>query len=252
MMLCRLCARNIIGMDKYRFVVVSYTIQWGNNVMRKDMILVLVILLLSMSLGSVEAANSQGFEWGVDVGDRIDYTLTYSQPSITTDPTGTINFYATIITLPTIPEPVTSYWEIVTGSAAAEFHYANGTQLFMVPWGMIAIGNWSLVTELYEAQAASTTTVSETAVDWIYVQQMPSGGDGALTTELRFSKTDGVMNFYELKLVDGTGAIISSSMVVRSGYSTGFLGGGIDPMLLIAVGAGGAIVVVAVIFMRKK
>ena len=219
--------------------------------MRKGIILILVIALLSMSLGSVEAANSQGFEWGVDVGDRIDYSITYSQPSVTTDPSGSYSIYVTIIALATIPEPVTAFWDVTAGSSAVEVYYANDTQIFMMPWAIVAIGNWSLLTELYEAQMASTSTVTETATDWITTQELPYSG-GTMTTEIRFSKTDGAMNFYESKVLDGAGAITSSVNIVRRGYSTGLIGA-IDPMLLLAIGAGGAIIViVAIVFMRKK
>jgi hypothetical protein len=220
--------------------------------MRKGIILVLVISLLSMSFGSVEAANSQGFEWGIGVGDRIDYRITYSQPTVTTDPAGTYDFYATIISLQAIPEPVYSFSGIVQGSSSAEYYYTNDTQIFMMPWGVVAIGNWSLATELFEAQIHSTSNVSETATDWITKQSLTYGGDGLMTTEMRFSKTDGAMNYYDSTVTNAAEEITGYVRIVRSGYDTGVLGG-IDPTLLLALGAGGVIVViVGVIIVRKK
>jgi hypothetical protein len=218
--------------------------------MRKGIILVLMLVLLSMSFGSVDAANSQGYEWGIDVGDRIDYRITYSQPSITTDPTGAYDFYATVVSLPTIPEPVSSYFEITIGSSSVEFFYTNGTQIFMVPWAALAIGNWTLTTELFEATTSPTATLTETATDWIITQLPPSGSD-TITQELRFSKTDGVLNYYDSTITSISDEIVSSVRIVRDGYSPSIFGG-LDPTLLLMIGAGAAIVVIVVVIIMKK
>ena len=225
--------------------------------MRRSIILVLVLSLLSMNLGSVEAANSQGFEWGVDVGDRIDYTISYYQPSVTTDPEGEYDAYATVVSLPAIPESVTTFSEINQGAPAVEYYYTNGTQIFMVSWSIVAIGNWSLATELFEAQMSAWGNVTETETDWIMKQILSYSGDNVLTHDLRHSKTDGVMNYYYSAITNPEEEVISSLSIVRSGYnpstSSGTTIGEIDPILLLSLGAVGAfIVIVAVIIIRKR
>ncbi|MFW9974112.1 MAG: hypothetical protein ACFFDQ_02440 [Candidatus Thorarchaeota archaeon] len=234
------------------------------------MLAVVVISLIAMNLGSVEAATSQGFEWGIDVGDRIDYQISYSQPTIVTDPAGTYVFYVNVTTLPTIPDPATLHWDISIGGSSVQFFYTNGTELFNMAWGAYAIGNWSLASELYETTHTDDMT-SETTTDWTTSRSIPYGGDQTMTTEMRFSKTDGAMNYYNSTITNNADGLVASFVrITRSGYNpgtdsttvttststttstTGTNVGTIDPTLLITLGAGGAVLIIVILFLKKR
>ncbi|UCE10096.1 MAG: hypothetical protein JSW61_14170 [Candidatus Thorarchaeota archaeon] len=218
--------------------------------MRRIIVLVLVIALISMSIGSVDAANSQGFEWGIEVEDRIDYTVSYYQPSVPGDPEGTYEFYARVISLKTIPDPVTDFSQITDTSAI--YFLANGTQIYQMGWAVVAIGNWSLATELHNAQVHAQGVVSETATDWIIAYEA-TFADSTQTQELRFSKADGALNYRYLGLVSSTDEVISSSETIRDGYNPNQgLFGGIDPTLILGIGAVGVLIVIAALVVARR
>lgn len=215
--------------------------------MRKGIVLVLVISMLCMSLTSVDAANSQGFEWGLEVGDQIYYTTTYYQPSVTSDPGGTVDFYAEIVSLPTIPDPVSVFSQIVLSTSNVEFYFMNGTPTYPMLYLLagVAIGNWTLASEFYEAYGPANT--SQSARDWII-----RGSDPYETTEIRISKTDGAVNYWSSVMVDVHDEVIYRLTVVRQGYSPGGGFFGLDPTLLLLLGGGGAVVVIALVIWQKR
>ena len=215
--------------------------------MRRSILLVLVLSMLTLTLMPAEAATSQGFEWGLEVGDQIYYTLTYYQPSVTSDPEGTVDFYSEITSLPTIPDPVSIFSQIVLSTSDVEFYFTNGTPTYPMLYLMagVAIGNWTLASELYDAYGPANT--SQSARDWII-----QGSDPYETTEIRVSKTDGAVNYFRSVMVDVHDEVIYRVTVVRQGYnpSGGFFG--LDPMLLLLFGGGGAVVVMAAVVYQKR
>lgn len=219
--------------------------------MRKRMFLVLAISLLSVPFIPVEAATSQGFEWGLEVDDRIDYRITYHQPSVTSDPQGVMDIYVVVVTLPTIPDPVVDIYDITLSHTHAEFFYANGTSIGMVQWAAVAIGNWSLLTEVFNAFPASGN-VSQNTVDWTITSVQPYG-DGTQTQEMRFSKFDGAMNYYRMLTLGEDSEIINHVRIVRSGYNPNLPLFPVDPMIVLGIGAGVAIIaIVAVVVVRRR
>ena len=82
---------------------------------------------------------------------------------------------------------------------------------------------------------------------------MPYSGDNERTTDVRYSKTDGVMNYYYRAITDPQGEVLDSVIIVRSGYNPNpSYPLGIDPILLLTLGGVGAIIVVLVIIIRKR
>ena len=73
-----------------------------------------------------------------------------------------------------------------------------------------------------------------------------------MRNEMRFSKTDGALNYYDSSIRDASNTILSYVRITRSGYNPGILGGSMDPMLLIAIGAGAAVLIVVVIVIIKR
>jgi hypothetical protein len=220
--------------------------------MKRRMLLILFLVLLSFNFGFATAVNSQGFEWGPEVDDRIDYRAVYSQPSVPSDPSGLFDFYVLIVSLTTIPDPVTDFTQVAT-SAGAEFYYANGTQFYAVPWIIVAVGNWSLLTQLYFALGyTEDDNVTETANEWVVKSQVTYGG-GWQYTETRISKTDGAINLRGQLTISGDYEIISSYSIIRLGYTTTptNTGSGRLDLFLYLIGVG-AVVAVAIVYVLNK
>lgn len=207
----------------------------------------LSLLILMMSFGFVTAANTQSLEWGVEITDRFDYTLNYVQ-DVPDNPQGSWDIYVAILDLPTIPDTVTSWPQLSGASDATPFYFANGTLIYeVIPWNFLAIGNWSFVTELYTAQ--SNNTITDTASEWGYTHETPYSG-GTQTVEILYSKTDGVMNFYERITTNADGEVFDSLTIIRDGYFRGL--GSIDPLMLLIIGGVAVGLVVVIIVIRKR
>ena len=124
---------------------------------RKIMLPILVIMILAIPILPAQAANNQGLEWGVEIGDRFDYDVNLTYHNATYDLTIDQGMYVIIDYLPVIPDNVSTAAQI--SFLGFTTYYDNGTEmtsvwrdvLMLVPFYLLPIGNWTLITELYDA-----------------------------------------------------------------------------------------------------
>ncbi|MHA1960605.1 MAG: hypothetical protein ACW99U_10250 [Candidatus Thorarchaeota archaeon] len=154
--------------------------------------IVVLVLVLSPLLVIPVAANNQGLEWGVSVGARVDYTLVmgrnYTEDSWHMEE----NFYIVVSELqdiqddledPSFTSEVDCFWENGT-----EFDQSNFT--FEIYMWILPVGNWSLITEFFEA---SIPTCNETTEIWgMYWENFMFIGRDVE----EYSKSDGMLNHH--------------------------------------------------------
>ena len=114
-------------------------------------VVLFVISFLMISPNFVSAANSQGFEWGAEIDDRIDYTYRTEYTLNSTREDDTFAIYIEILNLPTIPDIVESFSEVSLSYADFNVFFDNGTQIGIIYWTAIAVGNWDLMEEWKQA-----------------------------------------------------------------------------------------------------
>ncbi|MHA2201088.1 MAG: hypothetical protein ACXABN_14520, partial [Candidatus Thorarchaeota archaeon] len=175
-------------------------------------ILLVACTLILGSVISVSAVTNHNLEWRIVVGDQFHYRYTGDIAL------GTTEFYMEIDSLPIIPSNVTSYYEFVFSSAYFSTYYENGTEIFSyIPVGVMPIGNWPLVQELvndtapaYEIQWINTTS------EW-GISYTEDHGTLVRTNTIKFSKTDGVMNFNHVADNVGDGPTTTTE-ITRIGF----------------------------------
>jgi hypothetical protein len=200
-------------------------------------------------LVNVEAATSQGLEWGLEVDSQhnFDYMIKDSNNETVTE--AVIQFI--VNTRPSIPDIVNIWDEIPT--IEADITWANGTVVeeFILAWFMHAIdtdftlpiGNWTFLTELYEDTAHFEGTVTDTGGYWRIDGTILVYGEA--TVHIDYLKTDGLLAHFNMIYYNG-----SSVTVIRQGLS----GGPIDLIMdnILYIGAVAIIVVVVCIYYVKK
>ncbi len=221
--------------------------------MKKKLILCGFLLSLILTPTFASAANSQNLSWGFAVGNRFDYTLTVEANENATPVyrPGTYELYFVVEVLREIPETVTSIYDTLMSQSGTSQYFSNGTELpYPVEWIAYPIGNWTLMRELLEivAEPYEDVTFIDTATEWGH-EWTQVAGPSSVTYTVRLSKGDGALTFYNRVYEYDTIAYNSRVELVRKGGDILPVN---DLILPIAVVAVGIIVVLAVIFLKKR
>ena len=107
------------------------------------------------------------------------------------------------------------------------------------------MGNWTLVEEWFDS--AGHYNYTETYASW-RISRSTSVDFGFLTYDfyVEYSKANGILNHWYLRIVDGYGDEVGLVDVVR-------LGGNQNPLIILTIaGAAGIIVILAVAIYMKK
>ena len=212
-------------------------------------ILLSLVLMMFIFFVHVEAATSQGLDWGLEVGSQYNYDYIIKDENNETLKEAVIQF--TVNTRPSIPDTLNTWDELPTIEAGVT--WSNGTivEEFVLAWFMHAIdaefalpiGNWTFLTELYEDTAHFDGTVSDTSDYW--------GLDGTIlvygeaTVHVDYLKTDGLMSHFVMNAYNG------SLTAVRQGLTAGIFDIIMDNILYIGAFVV-VIVVICIYFIKKK
>ncbi|MFW9907125.1 MAG: hypothetical protein ACFFEF_01010 [Candidatus Thorarchaeota archaeon] len=206
------------------------------------------LFLLPMTY--VNATNTQGLEWGFNVGDKFHYTFTVAGTQISYEQ-GTKNIYIEVTSLPPIPDTVTSISNAILSTSYISGFYENGTPLGFTPYWIVMcpIGNWSLLTQLLEESAESATgdvTIVNNAGQWgyIYVEQFTGA---TKTTTLYVSKTNGVTEYYKVYMDYTSQADEYFELAVP-----GSLNLPLDSTTLLIIGVAAVVLVILVVVAIKR
>ena len=209
----------------------------------------MIVLFLIGFVSTTTAANNQGLSWGVEVGDRFNYKIFGVNNGIQDiDWDVYIQFYL----VDELNETVLSFGEMMGQSPIFSTYWSNGTLFEYYYWPVFMVfptGNWSLVEDLYLDYISRVFTVEEvveTDSTWGYIISGNSSDTTATITAI-YSKADGVLNYYQGIRDDEISHRLRE--ITREGYSSP---GGLDPTLLLYIGIGGVLVIVAVVYVRRR
>jgi hypothetical protein len=228
----------------------------------------IVAIILFAQTANVTAINDQGLEWGVEVGDRFDYDFEVSYHNSTFDLELTSEMYVVINALGSISDNVTSLPNIPIPSLyLGDFttYWSNGTVMddfwkgipFMgATFIAYPIGNWTLITQLFEDVYPSGVTQNATMLNYTIVD-IPIAGN---VVSQVYQKSNGVTmsQLYDLAWGETTVyvkmTLTSSTTSTTTSGTTGTATGGGDNTLILILGGGAAIaiVVIVIVFMRRK
>ena len=172
-----------------------------------------------IQIGEMEMPkNEDGLYWGLDMGDKINYTYTTSMPD---SPTIELNLTVEIIFLPRIPDEITFPYQILLNEGSLYMFLENGTEIeqsYTYPMTAIAIGNWSLPHELDMLtwfMLSGEPEWIDNAQFWGFTVDENYGG-GRTITKYIFSKADGALEQYMVEYYDGLTRVGYIEMI-RSG-----------------------------------
>ncbi len=185
--------------------------------MRDERLLGVLILPILLCPTAVSAVNTQGLAWGLEVGDRIDYTVTANVEGVTTtSPTQSVSeCYVVVTSLPELPNIVISIPSLLPQNFNQSL--ANGTEYNFL-WTAVPVGNWTLLTELVlqSIPRSFNVTMIDTQAEW-GMESTQDYGSTIMFQTLRMSKSDGAMNYLKQE-TSGTSASIHYVIeVVRKG-----------------------------------
>jgi hypothetical protein len=232
----------------------------------------IVFIILLTQTSSVAAVTDQGLEWGIEVGDRFDYNVEVEFHNTTMDLIIDDEMYVIINELPTIADHITSGAQLPMLHLAINSYttyWDNGTVMdslwldilnIGIPFMCYPIGNYSLLTELFEASPATTIiTQNTTIMNYTVVDQPYSGNvhtmvfqksNGAPVSTLFNGTWNSVASVHvDLALIQST-TITTTTASGTTGTTTGI---GDSNLILILGGATAVVIVVfAIVIIRRK
>ncbi|MHA1935880.1 MAG: hypothetical protein ACW97A_11405 [Candidatus Thorarchaeota archaeon] len=229
--------------------------------MKRTLQIIVVLGLVALFVATpVEAATSQGFEWGVGFGDRFDYTLTGDDGVDTFDEAIYIN--VTAVPALAIPDPLTDWGNIPDFDV--EFWWANGTSmglLVLVFLGLIAVGSKLVLpignfTHLQSLLATELTgeTITPGGNLWTVVWSEDTTATEEFRITASYSTVDGFLAEYKFETWgSANNTLLQSFHVTRDVIPSAgldivqFL---TDNILYVAIGIG--VVVVLAIVCKKR
>ena len=232
--------------------------------MRRTLQAILAFAVAAMILtGIVSAATSQGLEWGIVVGDQWNFDITATEEGVTElDEV----IYMEVLERPTIPNIVADLSELPFDDLELNITWANGTSLewsylifiFLLiasPSFIFPIGNYTLLTELYNADSFYNGTVSDTGSYWAIDFndfKMSELSNESADIHVDYLKADGALAHWTVT-TSNTTMVLGSINMVRQGLP------GLDViswirenLLLVGVGVGIIVILGAVVCMRRK
>ena len=233
----------------------------------------MVTIILFAQISSVAAANNQGLEWGIEVGDRYDFDFDVSYHNSTFDLDLTGEMYVVVNLVGDISDDIVALMNIPIASlylGTFTVYWSNGTVMddfwlgipFMgTTFLYYPIGNWTLMAELFE-DAFPTGVTQDTSILNYTVVDVPAAGN---VMSQVFQKSNGVASSMrshvtwsdttadvEFTLTSSTTVTTTTTTTTTSG-TTGTTGTG-DTTLILILGGGAAvaIVVIVIVMMRRK
>ncbi len=232
----------------------------------------IVTIILFAQISGITAANNQGLEWGIDVGDRFDYDVKVEFHNTSFDLSIDSEMYMIINALSEIPDDVTSggqlaifglginsyttYWENGTIMDSVWLNEANyGSPLIAYP-----VGNWILLTEIFQDSLPSAIITQDETILNHTVVDIPNPGN---VHKMVFLKSFGIpqSQFYNVTWGSETTVFVELTLTswttvgdtTTSGTTGTTVGEGDNTLLLIlGVGTAVVIVIVVILIMRRR
>lgn len=228
----------------------------------------IVTIMFFAQVSGVAAANNQGLEWGIEVDDRFDYDFDVSYHNSTFDLELTGEMYVIINSLGDISNDITSLPNIPIPSlylGTYTIYWSNGTVMddfwkgisFMgVPFIAYPIGNWTLMTELFEDVTHTIVTQDASVLNYTYVD-VPVVDN---VVSMVFQKSDGVARSqsYDIEWGDATVNIeftltsSTTTTTTTTGTSGTSTAEGVSPLILALVGGAVIVVIIIVIVIIRR
>jgi len=227
--------------------------------MRRTLGAMVAFAVVAMLLaGTASAVSSQGLEWAVVAGDHWSYDLTTTDEGVV----DTEELYVVVNTTSTIPDTVTILLDLPYANSTMTF--ANFTDLdfstaflmiflaFITPRFIFPVGNYTLLTELYNADDVYNGTVYDSGGYWGMDLNDYELFNRSTDMHADFLKADGVLAHWTLTSSNET-SVVGTVNMVRQGLPGFDLIGWIrENILLAGIGVGIVIIVGAVVCMRRK
>ncbi|MFX1260452.1 MAG: hypothetical protein ACFFAZ_00050 [Promethearchaeota archaeon] len=221
-------------------------------------IIVVIVLTLTICVGSTEGLTNHGFYWGIEIGDRFDYHMELRLPDSSKNKA--LDYYVVVDDLPSIDENITDIPQI-TGDVYDwnnyhSFYLMNDTRITSqtnisddlrqtLHWRAFPVGNWSLVNDLFlipKNNSLFEVQTFDTAADWGY--SITGIVFGITVTETgRYSKETGALIFYELNDQRFNESIYSVQITIV---------GDAVPLFVLIGGASIGLLVVALAVLKKR
>jgi hypothetical protein len=228
--------------------------------MKRTLSVILAFTFISIfCVSPVLAATSQGLEWGVADGHRVDYTMTSDDDEIPNE-----DLYIEVDDMPSlaIPDPLTT-WAAIPDGFDLSFYWANDTSMgitTLIFIGLLAvgskfvvpIGNWTLLQSLL-----APVLTGETFIGDAYLWGLEWSEDVTSTEEFKvtatYLKSDGFLAEYKLETWSTSNdSRLASIEIVRTDIPAG---GDILQLIqdnLLIVGAGVAVILIIGIVICKR
>ncbi|MHA1903134.1 MAG: hypothetical protein ACXADL_03435 [Candidatus Thorarchaeota archaeon] len=229
--------------------------------MKRTLQIIVVLGLVALFVATpVEAATSQGFEWGVALGSQFEYTLTGEEGGDIVNEAIYIN--VTDVPVLAIPDPLNTWSSIPDFDVG--FWWANGTSMglyTLIFIGLIAvgsklvlpIGNWTHLQSLLASELTGET-ITPGANVWTVVWSEDTTATEEFRITASYAIADGFLAEYKLETWgSANNTLLDSFHVTRDVIPSGgvdivqFL---TDNILYVAIGIG--IVVVLAIVCKKR
>jgi len=221
-----------------------------------------ITIILFAQTTSVAAINDQGLMWGVEINDRFDYNVELEFQDSTTSVSIDERMYAIINELEPIPDHVTilshlTIFRLSLGSYTT--YWENGTIMdsFWIdvvdlpnPFVVYPIGNWSLISQIFEDAAPVIITQNTTVMNYSLLD-FPVLGN---VHETIFLKSSGVpLSNQYIRTYDSGATIHMNLTKIETPATTETNTGDSDSTLILIIG-GGALVatLVIVVIIRRK
>jgi hypothetical protein len=234
--------------------------------MKRTLQAVMAFAVVAMFLaGTVSAATSQGLEWGIVVGDQWNFNLTTTEKGAAQL---SEVIYMEVLTRPTIPNVVANLSDLPFSGLHLNITWANGTSLgwsalififFVVaaPSFIVPKGNYTLLSELYNADSFYNGTISDTSNYWGMdlnnYKLIPSMNESA-NIHVDYLKADGVVAHWTVTTTNTTDSTqLGTLNMVRQGLPGLDIVGWIQQnILLVGIGVGVIVILGAVMCMKRK
>ncbi|MFX0108346.1 MAG: hypothetical protein ACFE7R_08685 [Candidatus Hodarchaeota archaeon] len=213
-------------------------------------IALLLCSFLVMSTAIISTASNQDLEWGIEVGDTFDYTFAVDS---TVDGVSSIpseDFTLEVLSLETIPDDIDSFSDFSGFAPTFEGSVIGDTSLLGIysmylEWAF-PIGNWALLSDVYDDIFNPSHIVDR--VDTWGLQLSPNDVDYYYDINVKWSKTDGMLNFFDMRFEENNGDGIISYRITRAGLVVG----GLEPVILTVAAIAVVGVFALVIFLKKR
>ncbi|TFG13841.1 hypothetical protein EU537_05115 [Candidatus Thorarchaeota archaeon] len=230
--------------------------------MKRALNMIFVLAIVSMFMVSpVAAATSQGLEWGVQFGDRFDFTMTSTDEDVPSE-----GLYVNITDMPAlaIPDPLTD-WNAIP-QPDIDFWWQNGTSMgitalifigifFVGGKFTLPIGNFTLLENLL-APELTGEDINTAGGLWTVEWSMDTTATEEAKITAAYSTSDGFLADYRIETWSTLNdTLLESIEVTRETIP----GGGLDDILqllednILYVGIGvAAIVIIGLVVCKRK